>query len=247
MRLTSDLIQDVATQSVDPDNHRVLVLRGYKISMIENLGVTRDMYGCIDLCDNEITRVENIPKLSSLRSLLLANNAINRIASDSFDSLPELKSLVLSNNRISRLSTLLPLANLKNLERLTLINNPVCRLPHYREFLIHLFGCSRALRFLDFERITDAERVAAKTFFSSPEGIKLCREILPETHAAQEEPEKPEAEKTEPKPPAFSPEVLDKIQIAIMEATDMDVVNKLERALKTGELSPEVAALIGTQ
>lgn len=243
MRLTGDLIQERALQTIDPDNQRAMVLRGYKISLIENLGTTRDMYGCIDLSENEISRIENIPKLVRLKTLLLANNAISRIASDAFDSLPELKSLVLSNNRISRLATLLPIGSLKRLERLSLIYNPVCRLPHYREFLIHLMGYSRTFRFLDFERITDAERHAAKAFFATQEGTKLLREIVPEQYVPEDH-KVEETEKVEVRP-AFSDEVLQKIQVAIMEATDMDVVNKLERALKTGQLTPEISAIIG--
>lgn len=246
MRISSDLVQDEATQRVDPNNDRAIILRGYKITMIENLGITKNMYGCIDLCDNDISRIENLPKLTRLRTLMLANNSISRIAPDAFDFLPELKSLVLSNNRISRLSTLLPLGNLKRLERLSLIHNPVCRVPYYREFIIHLLGYSRTFRFLDFQRVTDAERSAAKTFFSSPEGIKLVRDIIPETHVLEEAQKEETPEKVEVRP-AFTPEILEKIQIAIMEATDMDVVNKLERALKTGELTREVSVLIGLQ
>jgi len=243
MRLTGDLIQERALQTVDPDNQRAMVLRGYKISMIENLGTTRDMYGCIDLSDNEISRIENIPKLVRLKTLILANNAISRIAGDAFDSLPELKSLVLSNNRISRLATLLPLGSLKRLERLSLIYNPVCRLSHYREFIIHMMGYSRTFRFLDFERITDAERHAAKAFFATPQGVKLLRETVPDIHIPDEK-KSEEKEKVQTKP-AFSDDVLQKIQVAIMEATDMDVVNKLEHALKTGQLTPEISQLIG--
>jgi U2 small nuclear ribonucleoprotein A' len=246
MRISSDLINGEAAQRVDPNNDRALILRGYKITMIENLGITKDIYGCIDLSDNEINRIENIPKLTRLRSLFLANNSISRIAHDAFDSLPELTSLVLSNNRISRLATLIPLGNLKRLERISLIHNPVCRMPYYREFIIHLLGYSRTLRFIDFQIVSDSERAAAKAFFSTPEGIKLVRDNIPETHAAEEPEAREVAEKAETRP-AFTPEILHKIQVAIMEATDMDVVNKLERALKSGELSHEVSVILDLQ
>ena len=245
MRLTIDLVQDRATQTVDPNNQRAMVLRGFKISAIENLGITRDMYGCIDLSDNEIFRIENIPKLARLRSLILANNSISWIAQDAFDQLPELTSLVLTNNKVSRLSVLLPIANLRRLERLSLVHNPVTKEPRYREFVIHLMKYSRTFRYLDFQRVTDQERQDSKAFFSTPEGVLMLRRLVPEQAAA--EAESRELQTKAAAKPVLSDEVLDKIKIAIMETEDMDVVNRLERCLKTGELTADVARLIGIE
>ena len=242
MRLTIDLIQE-ADQTVDPNNDRALVLRGYKIAVIENLGITRDQYGCIDLSDNDIVKVANIPKLIRLRTLLLANNSLSRIASDAFDSLPELTSLVLSNNRIARLATLLPISNLTRLERLSLIENPVVREPHYRWFVIHLLRYSRSFRYLDFQRITDRERADAKAFFESPEGVAMLVAVVPEQLV--EEPTVPHGVAKVERKFAISQQILMQIKIAITEASDMDVVNKLERALKTGDITDEVAKIIG--
>lgn len=241
MRLGPDLITE-ADQVVNPVNDRTLVLRGNKIAVIENLGVTRDQYACIDLCDNGIIKVSGIPKLCRLHSLLLANNRISRIAQDAFDSLPELKSLVLSNNKIAKLATLLPIANLNKLERLSLADNPVTREPHYRFFLIHLLRYAATFRYIDFQRITVAERQQAQLFFESDEGRALLRMIVPEVLG----PEEPVPEGPAPVIKyALSQDVLSKIKLALTEAEDMDVVNKLERSLKTGEISDEVAELIG--
>lgn len=242
MRLTIDLIQDEADQGVDPDKHRSLVLRGHKIAVIENLGVTRDMYGSLDLSDNEIVKIPALPKLVRLKTLLLANNAISRVAPDAFDSVPELISLVLTNNRISRLAALLPLAALTKLERISLVHNSVTNEVHYRAFLIHLQGYSHTFRYIDFQRITDAERTAAKLFFASPEGVALLKTIAPEPITA-EETEAPKPERRL----GLSQDILDKIQAAIIEATDMSVVDKLERTLKTGEISDDVAGMLGLQ
>ena len=44
---------------------------------------------------------------------------------------------------------------------------------------------------------------------------------------------------------ALSREILDKLKDALNEAEDMDTINKLERALKTGEISDEIASMIG--
>lgn len=247
MRLTIDLIEEQAAQVVDPDNNRSIILRGFKISIIENLGITRDQYGCIDLSDNDIVKIANIPKLTRLRTLILANNSINRIALDAFDYLSELTSLVLTNNRISNLETLLPIANLKRLERLSLLHNPVSKEPNYRFFLIHLLNYSTAFRFLDFQRITHSERATAKLFFASTEGADLLARLVPRGGSA----EKMELTAGEPlrveKRSVLSPDILEKIRVALSETNDMDVVEKLERVLKTGQIGPDISSLIDIQ
>ena len=241
MRLGPDVLAE-ADQLVDPNNDRCLVLRGLKLSVIENLGVTKNQYGCIDLSDNEITKVSNIPKLTRLRTLLLAHNAISRIANDAFDFLPELTSLVLTHNRISKLSVLLPLAKLKRLQRLSLQDNPVTKEPNYRWFVIHLLNYSQVIRFLDFQRITRAERIQAREFFNSLEGQTVLHQIVPDSREDEIRPVK--IAPVEAKP-ALSQDILAKIRVALTEATDMDELNILERALKTGEISDQVAARLG--
>eukprot|EP01066_Platyproteum_vivax_P005822 Platyproteum_vivax@DN17512_c0_g1_i1.p1 len=108
MRLTLDLVVS-APQCLNPCKDRMISLRGYKIPAIENLGATRDHFDCIDLCDNDLMKVHNLPPLKRLKALLLANNRISRIASDAFVPTPSLTSLVLTNNKIERLSDLYPL------------------------------------------------------------------------------------------------------------------------------------------
>ena len=237
MRLSPELIAEIADQRVDPNQDRSLVLRGFRISEIENLGVARNQYACIDLSDNEISKIENIPRMNRLRTLMLASNVISLIAHDAFDGLTELTSLVLSNNRIAKLSSLLPMEQLVNLERLSLVDNPVTKVKHYRFFMIHLLG---KLRYLDFQRVTDAERKDAKTFFESTEGVEMLKHIQP----VFEETQTARAVAVERRV-AFGPEILAKLREAIASATDMDTVTKLERALKTGEISEDVASIIG--
>lgn len=41
-----------------------------RISAIANLGATKDGYDCIDLSNNEIQKLENIPLLPRLRTLV---------------------------------------------------------------------------------------------------------------------------------------------------------------------------------
>ena len=63
-------------------------LRGYKIPYLENLTATNDQFGTIDLTDNEIVKVEGLPPLKKLTSLLLANNRIAKIEAQFAESCP---------------------------------------------------------------------------------------------------------------------------------------------------------------
>lgn len=55
----------------------------------------------IDLSDNDISRLENLPALSKLTTLLLSNNKLNHIASGMGPNIPNLHTLVLTNNRFT--------------------------------------------------------------------------------------------------------------------------------------------------
>ena len=54
----------------------------------------------LDMSDNEIRRLENLPTSHRLGTLLLSNNRINRISADLAQSVPNLHTLVLSNNLV---------------------------------------------------------------------------------------------------------------------------------------------------
>ena len=56
-------------------NHTRNIL-GYKIPLIENLGTTLDQFDTIDFSDNEIRKVDNIPFLPRIKTLLFNNNRI---------------------------------------------------------------------------------------------------------------------------------------------------------------------------
>ncbi len=100
VKITPDLISRSA-QYLNPVKEFQLDLRGYKISAIENLSATNDQFGCIDLSDNSITKLEGLPKLNRLRTLLLINNRIMKIERDFALNCPNLENLVLTNNRVS--------------------------------------------------------------------------------------------------------------------------------------------------
>merc|ERR1712025_1087775 len=102
MRLTLDLLQQAA-QSLNPAQQRQLMLRGFKIPAIENLGGTNDAYECLDLSDNDLIKLGNFPPLKRLKVLLLTNNRISRIAEDCFDPIPNMVSIILTGNKLERL------------------------------------------------------------------------------------------------------------------------------------------------
>lgn len=78
MRLNADLISKSA-QYLNPLNQFYIDLRGYQIPYLENLTATNDQFECIDLTDNEIVKLEDLPSLLRLECLMLANNRILRI------------------------------------------------------------------------------------------------------------------------------------------------------------------------
>jgi len=103
-----------------------------------------------------------------LRTLLLANNRISSISQSLHLSVPNLTTLVLTNNNISELGDLEPLQEVKGLQYLSLLGNPVQEKKWYREWLVWRIP---ALRVLDFQRIRDKERQYAKGLFTTADGL----------------------------------------------------------------------------
>jgi len=233
MRLTLELLQQ-APQSLNPANERQLLLRGYKIPTVENLGGSNDAYECIDLSDNDLIKLANFPPLKRLHVLLLVNNRISRIASDCFDTLPNLRSIVLTGNKLEKLVDLEALTKIKSLERLSLLENPCTKIKHYRAYMI--FKCSDTMRILDFNRIKDKERKAAAVLFAGERGEQLLAEIAPARAAGKELADKAvELQKSGP-----SAEAIERIKRAIAEAETIEEVTRLEKALKSGVLPDDL-------
>ncbi|KAF4753210.1 U2 small nuclear ribonucleoprotein A', partial [Perkinsus olseni] len=249
MRLTADLIEQSGEQMITPAGDRALVLRGLKIPVMENLSATKDHYDCLDLTDNDIAKIPNdSAPLTRLRTLMLANNRISRIGSTCFDNMPNLTSVVLTNNRLDKLQDLYPLGQLRHLERLTVLDNEVCNVQHYRLFLIHILP--KTVRFIDFARVKDKEREAAAKLFGGPEGEKFLLKIAPRITAEEEDSaNKAEANAKENVPNGASADrglLLARIKEAIEAASSMEEVTKLEKALRTGEIPPEIEARLSS-
>ena len=146
MRLNSDLISKTQ-QYLNPLNQFYIDLRGYKIPYIENLAATNDQFECIDLTENDISKLEELPQLKRLESLLLANNRISQIEPDFGEMCPKLDTLILTNNRVAKLSDIDEIGSCKTLKRLSLVGNMVANLANYRLYTIHRIP---SLKTLDF-------------------------------------------------------------------------------------------------
>merc|ERR1711865_976565 len=201
---------------------------------------TNDAYECIDLSDNDLIKLGNFPPLKRLKTLLLMNNRISRIADDCFHALPNLISVTLTGNKLEKLVDLEPLTQLKTLERLSLLENPVVKVKHYRPYMIQ--KCTKNLRILDFNRIKDKECKAAGLLFAHERGKKLLEEIAP-PRVIKDMSDKPAEGAAKLGP---SPEVIERIKRAIAEAETIEEVTRLERALKSGVL-PEDLKIEGSK
>ncbi|KAF7869794.1 hypothetical protein EAF04_004578 [Stromatinia cepivora] len=174
MRLTADLIQS-SLSYLNPLKERELDLRGHKIPAVENLGVAGP-HDAIDFTDNDIQVLGNFPLSPRLRTLLLARNRVSSISPALSKSLPNLTTLVLTSNNVAELADLDALAGCARLTSLVLMENPVTRKDHYREWV--LFRCPN-VRFLDYKKVKAAEREKAQELFgTSAEPSALASKIM---------------------------------------------------------------------
>ncbi|KAF8446153.1 L domain-like protein [Boletus edulis BED1] len=239
VKLTPELLAQ-ASSATSPIRERQLDLRGYKIPAIENLGVTKDQHDAIDLTDNSITVLGNLPLLKRLRTLLLANNRVSSISSSINLSVPNLTTLVLTANSISELGDLEPLKELKHLKYLSLLGNPVREKKWYREWLARRIP---SLRVLDFQRIRDKERQTGKSLFLTAEGLPTALATTISTTVSKHS-TKAAITIDEPKavPLAgkagrlMSKEEAERVKQAIAKATSIEEIRRLERSLREGYL-----------
>ncbi|EKM83478.1 hypothetical protein AGABI1DRAFT_96468 [Agaricus bisporus var. burnettii JB137-S8] len=245
MKLTPELLAQ-AVSGLNPNKERQLDLRGYKIPAIENLGVTKDQHDAIDFTDNSIITLGNLPLLKRLRTLLLANNRISSISASLHLSAPNLTTLVLTNNALAEMGDLEPLKDVRHLQYLSLLGNPVTEKKHYREWLAWRFP---SVRVLDFQRIRDKERKAGKALFLTAEGVP---NVLATTLSTTVSSNAGKAVLTIDEPKAapipgkagrlMSKEDQERVKAAIAKATSMEEIRRLERSLREGYL-PEMESV----
>lgn len=241
VRLTADLIWK-SPHFFNAIKERELDLRGNKIAVIENLGATEDQFDTIDLSDNEIVKLENVPYLNRLGTLLINNNRITRINPNIGEFLPKLHTLILTNNRIVNLVEIDPLASLPKLQFLSLLDNNITKKANYRLYVINKL---KSLRVLDFKKVKNKERLEAKNLFASKEVIEEIQKTPTKTFSPEETPNVSEAteEQQTPKVVAPTPEQIIAIKAAIVNSQTLEEVARLEKALKSGQLPADLKSL----
>ncbi|XP_066959481.1 U2 small nuclear ribonucleoprotein A' [Macrobrachium rosenbergii] len=236
VKLTPELIQQ-SVQHINPVRDRELILRGYKIPVIENLGATLDQFDSFDLSDNDIRKLDGFPLLRRLKTLHLNNNRIVRISDSLAESIPNLQFLYLTNNLIQELADLDNLASLKKLEYVSLLGNPVTTRDHYRLYVINKLP---QVRVLDFRRVREREREMAKKLFKS----KLGKEIQKEAKKARTfVPGAGGMMDTRPTLAQMSAEDQAAIRQAISNARSMEEVERLQHMLRTGNIPGRTQAV----
>ena len=162
VKLTSEVISK-GFQYMNVSKEYELSLRGFKIMEIQNLSATNDQFACINLTDNSISEVNNLPQLKRLKTLMLINNRISKIEKDFAINCPFLTNLVLTNNKIADFEQIDNIASCKSLEKLYLVDNMVTKMKNYRLYVIYKIP---TLRILDYQRVTKKEREEAIKKFS---------------------------------------------------------------------------------
>ncbi|XP_061364174.1 U2 small nuclear ribonucleoprotein A' [Gastrolobium bilobum] len=241
VRLTADLIWK-SPHFFNAVKERELDLRGNKIAVMENLGATEDQFDTIDLSDNEIVKLENLPYLNRLGTLLMNNNRITRINPNIGEFLPKLHTLVLTNNRIVNLVEIDPLASLPKLQFLSLLDNNITKKANYRLYVVYKL---KSLRVLDFKKVKNKERLEAKNLFATKEVIEEVQRTPAKTFSPSETPNVSEVteEQQTPKVVAPTPEQIIAIKAAIVSSQTLEEVARLEKALKSGQLPADVKGL----
>lgn len=220
-----------------------LFFSGNKVAVIENLGATEDQFDTIDLSDNEIVKLENLPYLNRLGTLLINNNRITRINPNIGEYLPKLHTLVLTNNRLVNLAEIDPLASFPKLQFLSLLDNNITKKPNYRLYVIHRL---KSLRLLDFKKVKNKERLEAENLFASKEVEEEAKQEPLKTFTPGEMPNalEPAEEQQIPKVVGPSPEELIAIKAAIVNSQTLEEVARLEKALKSGQLPADLKSLV---
>ena len=67
------------------------------------LSIWQDQFDTVDFSDNDIRKLEGFPYLRRLKTIIVNNNRICRIATNLEESIPNLEWLVLTNNALEEL------------------------------------------------------------------------------------------------------------------------------------------------
>jgi len=197
--------------------------------VIENLGATLDQFDAIDFSDNDIRKLDGFPLLLRLKTLLLNNNRISRIADDLNESIPNLETLILTSNHMQELGDIEPLAKLSKLTTLSLLNNPMTTKKHYRLYVIHKLP---NVRVLDFRKVKQREREECKELFKGSKGKQLETEIGVKSKTFT--PGVSDSTAKESNRPVHTAADVEAIKAAISKAQTLEEIERLNQLLKSG-------------
>uniref|UniRef100_A0A915D4W2 U2A'/phosphoprotein 32 family A C-terminal domain-containing protein n=1 Tax=Ditylenchus dipsaci TaxID=166011 RepID=A0A915D4W2_9BILA len=121
---------------------------------------------CMDIKKAKITQSSSLETIAKRFSCTIITSP--KLTKQLVSTCPILKTLALTNNEVTELVDVDSLAICKKLEHLTMVGNPVTHKPNYRLYVIYTL---KTVRVLDFQRIKDKERVAAKKLFKPKKTI----------------------------------------------------------------------------
>jgi len=176
--------------------------------------------------------VNQIPKLNRLRSLLLINNRITKVDLDFSIDCPYFENLILSNNKISNVTEIDNIATCKTLVRLSLVDNLVTKIKHYRLYVIYKMP---NLRVLDFQKVKQRERVEANILFESEKGKNLIEEMITKKFKSQDNQEYFDALQNDYQDDSKKKQILNLIN----GAKSLDEIKRIEKALQLGTWEKE--------
>lgn len=185
------------------------------------MAVTRDQHDTIDLTGNELSCLDNFPRLERLVTLLASANSIRSLDFEEGEKLPNLEMLILQANPLDRIEALEALRMQKRLQYLSLIDCPITRVPMYRLRVIKMLP---QLRVLDFQKITAKERRLAQQLDEKKlqMGSEEVLQQLDDAEAIQLTKRAKLNKKS--------------IEEALEKATTLEEVKQLEKILATGHI-----------
>ncbi|XP_048110185.1 nischarin isoform X3 [Alosa alosa] len=126
-----------------------------ELSHVENL---QHLYNLIhlDLSYNNLAVLEAVhTKLGNIKTLNLAGNRLETLSG--LNKLYSLVNLDLSNNKLAQIDEIKPIGTLPCLEKLSLVNNPMCIIPDYRTKVLAQFWDRASEVCLDHTATTEKE------------------------------------------------------------------------------------------
>lgn len=116
------------------------------------------MLNYLDVSRNEITKIDDLAYLTNLETLIMKRNKLSK--ADSIENLPlipKLRELDISLNKIDcpPEGVLEILSRCKSLRALTMMKNPIAKMPNYRKMVI---SRCRKLTSLDGKQVCKEER-----------------------------------------------------------------------------------------